>query len=238
MEDPLGVASPVLDSPKKSQTDQLLERLVLRDPYQDFWSNVILWISLAESLVPLAILVLGLISKSATTGILADGFGYLLATIGAAFGIGFTLLFAITLPVAGLVSAVVGFACKTLKMPANNLPVGTMSGGFVGILLVMPFVFSSQRPLWFLSIPVLLGQAGGAYGAWRTFHRPRRSDSAPVTIRFGIKQLMILTAWLAVLLTLLKLAGLTEWSRLQTLGTFFVLQVAATFAAWMWDRRT
>ena len=238
MDESSRVASTVLDAPKKSEADQLLERFVLRDPYQDFWSNVVLWTSLAESLVPLVLLALDGFPSSRRPASSLMGLVICWPRSVPRLGSALRCCLPLRCQWQAWFWRSSGSLVRPLRFPCNNLPIGTLAGGFVGILLVMPFVFSSERPLWILSIPVLLGQAGGAYGAWRTFHRPRRVEAPHATIRFGIKQLMILTAWLAVLMTLLKLAGLTEWTRLQTLGTFFVLQVAATFAAWMWDRRT
>ncbi len=226
-------ASP--NSSTETVGNQVAQRLVLRDPFQDYWSNVVLWVSIAEALLPFCLLVLVALYNLLAGTPRADGLGHLLITAVMSLCLGFTLVFATILIVTGILSALIGFACKTLGINVSNTRVGAFTGGCVGLLMALPFAGSGIPSLLFLFVSTLLGQLGGGYGAWKTYHRPRNSSEQPLKVRFGIKQLLILTVWFSILMTILKLAGMITESYLTFFGSWFALQGLGIVAVRFWE---
>ncbi len=224
-----------LNSSTGPARNHVAQRLVLRDPFQDYWSNVVLWVSLAEALLPFCLLVLVTFYNVLIGTQTAGGLGHLLITAVMTLCLGFTLVFATILIVTGILSALIGFACKTLGIDVSNTRVGAFTGGCVGLLMALPFAGSGIPSLLLLSVSTLLGQLGGAYGAWRTYYRVNHATEQPLQVRFGIKQLLILTIWFSVLMTILKLSGMTNESYLTFFGSWIALQGLGVVAVRFWE---
>lgn len=230
------VVTDARESTEHSTSNELAKRLVLRDPYQDYWSNVVLWISLAEATLPICLTLLGIVVSLFTGELFDQGFVYLSAMALASLCLGFTLLFVLTLMVAGILSALVQLVCKSLQIETANALVGAFTGGCVGLLIALPFPKSTLQSLLLLSLATTLGHVGGAYGAWKTYYRTASSTEGPSVIRFGVRQLLVLTFWLAVAMTGLKLTGMTSNGYLSFFGLWVMLQIAGLTALHLYER--
>ena len=212
-------------TPEKAVAEGLTQPLLLRDPYQDFWTNVVVWISLAEALVPFTLLLYGTIFQFSKTGYNHTVGDLLMMGLGA-LALGYTILFAVTLVVAGLTSALLGLIYKSLGINYSNAVGGASVGGCVGLLLALPVVSSDFPSTLLLVVATVLGQIGGAQGVRRTYYQNRFAEAHRLTVKFGIRQLMVLTAWLALAMTLLKRTGMTTESYFFILGVWLTVQLA------------
>lgn len=157
---------------------QLNEFLVLRDSLQDFWSNVIIWVALAEGLLPLCSDIVGSIFDLigiGASGIASRAVFIFLGMI--AFG--YTILFAVTLVVAGVTSALVSLICGSMNLKPTNALGGACVGGLVGLVYSLPLVSLQSQGLLVMFLGTTLGQIGGAYGSHMTFYRNRFADQKP-----------------------------------------------------------
>ncbi|MGI9430506.1 MAG: hypothetical protein ACR2NM_17730 [Bythopirellula sp.] len=207
-------------------TVDFFERPTLRDPLQDYWTNVIVGISLAEALVPFSLFLCGTIYNLATRNYINHSFGDLMLIGICALALGYTILFAITLPVAGLCSALLGLVFRSLRINYSNSVGAASVGGCVGLLFALPLVSIEFPSTVLLVVATVLGQIGGAGGASRTYYQNLVADAQPLTVKFGIKQLLILTAWLALAMTLLKRTGMTTESYFSVFGVWLAIQLA------------
>ena len=88
----------------------------------------------------------------------------------------------------------------------------------------MPFVPGDFPAFLVLGLATVLGQVGGAFGARKTHYVSIRASLEPIALRFGIRQLLILTVWLALVMTVLKLTGMATESYFAHFGVWLVIQ--------------
>jgi hypothetical protein len=165
----------------------------------------------------------------------------MICSVGPLIGLLWTgVVVAVTMP---LVYVVVG----SLKLHGSIVWLGAFFGGLVGFTAVLPFIlhagldedFSEFWATAFMlvegpGLTTVLGQLGGAWGAWRAV-RPRRRyepamslpmlEPAPALeqtvfqcdrrtyppvwqgIRFGTRHLLWIAVWLSLLLSIIRLSG-------------------------------
>lgn len=211
-------------------------RLVFRDPYQDYWTNVVVWISLSEALLPICMYSCAVIYEVASTGQLGSSMEHFFAMGIATLSVGFTVFFAVNLMVAGFVSAIVGLVCKSLGIDVTNSVVAACTGGCVGLMVSLPFATAGLPALFLLTLATVLGQIGGAYGADRTFFAVDDPEGEPQSFRYGIKHLLIATFWLAILSAIIKTAGMATTQYLNFMGTWLIVQAAGLASIKLWER--
>jgi uncharacterized membrane protein len=222
----------------KVKTVDFFERPALRDPLQDYWTNVVLWIGLAEALVPFSLLLCGTCYGLATQVPINHSPGDLFFLGIGALALGYTIVFALTLPVAGLAAALVGFFFTSLRLPVSKSVGAASVGGCVGLLISLPTVSREFPSTLLLVVATVLGQIGGAYGARRTYYPNLVANKKRPTIRFGIQQLLILTIWLALAMTGLKLTGMSTASYFVLLGVWLAVQIAGLTAVYSFEHST
>jgi hypothetical protein len=135
---------------------------------------------------------------------------------------------------------------RSLKLHGSIVWLGAICGGLVGFCAVLPFMlqalanenFEPWAALLLLvagpGLATVVGQLGGAWGAWRTTRRRRWYEPAmslpmvdaslepdprgpdgdgpttpplPPGIRFGIRHLLWIAVWLSLLLSVIRLSG-------------------------------
>ena len=85
----------------------------------------------------------------------------------------------------------------------------TTLGGVIGAVTTVPFAtvwWMAPFPSWYLVPPILLGfafQIGGAVGATRFEQDFPTRAARPFKLQFGIRQIMVATAWVTILLAVL-----------------------------------
>ncbi|NOZ41135.1 MAG: hypothetical protein GXP24_13050 [Planctomycetes bacterium] len=122
-----------------------------------------------------------------------------------------------------------------LEADCENVFCGMFIGGTVGLVLTLPLWFFGTVffSLFWIGTVTVFGQLGGGWGARKSLRDLHSFEipSWPTTFQFGVRQLLLLTFWCAVILTGLKLAGiltgrvlacLAFWSALQLVGIAFV----------------
>jgi len=176
------------------------------------------------------------------------------------FFMGYSLLLFVLVPLVTLFSiGVAYFFYYTVGVAAHRQATAAFAGGLAGFLGTVVAFTASIQSHWFAAICVgllgpglatLLGQIGGWWGTSypARFKRGRElghspvPDSLPSTnsqpLRFGIRQLLVVTTWLAVIFTLLKLAGWLNAIVLTVLLGWLVFQACTLrLVAWLGNRR-
>ena len=196
-----------------------------------FWNEVILCISVAEMFFPFVFFLLMSVYEFVVIGPNSIKLTMLTGMLIVSILFGVTVFLAVII-FGNLIALFVSYCCSNLQIDHENPAVAGFAGGLVGIVITSPFVFAGSKINSWVVIAILaatlLGQFGGYRGAVRALRqqvsRVQDDESSTGTFRFGLRQVMILTAWLAALLTLLKLMGLltlhvgaclTIWGALQ-----------------------
>lgn len=176
------------------------------------------------------------------------------------FLIGFCFLLILLVPLVVLLSLGVAYAFSySMGLLAYRQATAAFAGGLAGFLGTVVAFTASIQSHWFAAICVgllgpglatLLGQIGGWWGTSdpARFKRRRELGHSPVPgnlpstnsqpLRFGIRQLLVVTTWLAVIFTLLKLAGWLNAIVLTVLLGWLVFQACTLrLVAWLGNRR-
>lgn len=183
-----------------------------------------------------------------------------LVVLGVALSV--TVLFAVvlvlTMPVGLVLLGISWVVACTLRLDRTRhwRILAALAGGATGFLITIPWLWETavhSGPGWHYialllgpGLATLFGQVGGCW--WLTppgsldeseSATPERSSS--IGLRFEIRHLLVITAWLAVFLAALKLTGAATPSVIGTLLVWLVFQagtlpVALKFVRWRWRR--
>lgn len=214
----------------------------LREPFKDYWpfilSEIAKTFGLGTFVITLVIFSFerpGLFSMS-SVGILtsifgATIFGLLLFVLASAAAI------AVVLVLYGLIFRAL-FHCETLF-------IGVLVGGIVGLVLSVPLWPWQHGGVDFVHVAVmvavtLVGQVGGARGAWKSLAWRRSAHgklpSVDYRFQFSIRDLLIVTACFAVLLTVLGWVHLLTLDFLIFICVWIGVQTPGLLIAFARDR--
>jgi hypothetical protein len=196
------------------------------------------------------------------------------------FGAGIGLIW--TTIVAFAVLPLVYLFVRSMELRGSVVRLGAFCGGLVGLVAVLPFfigAMSSGPDVWsgialFVlvgpALATVVGQAGGAWGGWRTRWYERAltqsgsrgggipgeppADSSKHDgsarhrrLQFGIRHLLVVSIWISLLLTAIRLSGLDFLFMLSVLAGWVVCQAVTLrvgglliggFRAWKGRRKT
>lgn len=136
-----------------------------------------------------------------------------------------------------MIEIVVEIFCLMTGFSFNDIASATLAGGAAGAMLAgILFLYYDGGTSWigFAFGPCLataIGQFGGSWGAYLDRHRHDAIGRAAQSHwRFSIKQLLVVTAWCVVGLTLLRLTGLSQPFRI---GQFAVWLFFQSITIWI-----
>jgi hypothetical protein len=142
--------------------------------------------------------------------------------------------------VSAFVLPFVYFFVRSLGLRGSIIRLGAFGGGLVGFVAVMPLLnwilFEApqnwQQQVFIVlvgpALATLLGQTGGAWGAWRvgryeravakasvsdkrnsqgSANELRDSSGATARFQFGVRHLLVISLWVSLLLTAIRLSG-------------------------------
>ena len=199
---------------------------------------------------------------------------------GSFFGAGIGLIWATIVSFAIL--PLVYLFVRSLELRGSIVRLGAFYGGLVGFVAVMPLFLGALsdvgNSLTELGMVVLLGpalttiigQAGGAWGGWRTLWYERAVARAAIGgrrlpekvpakclekncarphsgLQFGIRHLLVISIWVSLLLTVIRLSGLdylfllflfTVWGAYQMATLWVGGLLAGRFARWKGRRQS
>lgn len=207
-----------------------------RDP--DFGTVLVgMWAAAATYVVSISLVVFILM--------LFDGspsFGQFIAGAAIAFavlGIGTMAVIAVFVTPIGVVSLLISsLLFHTLRTNARWPTVTTFAGGLTGFFCTAVVFAADRSPAAWYVVLILVGPAAatvfGQVGAAWICMGPRISRSGPVVeesvepahqpVRFDIRQLMAATAWMAAVLTVLKVTGLLTGTVLSIIFGWLLFQ--------------
>jgi hypothetical protein len=140
---------------------------------------------------------------------------------------------------------------RSLKLQANFLWLSAVGGGLVGLLAVLPivvslFLESAVGPMEFgivfgigPGLTTILGQIGGARGARRSIHQAGEhvceslgaATDGPF-LQFSIRHLLLISFWVSVLLTVIRLCQLPAVATLVLFAVWALYQTATLWFGW------
>ena len=223
------------------------EGYILHQPFQDFWPNVILGVACWMGSGPVVFACLMSAMKSRYLGLISSGeiLSLLFSMVLAWLVISWVVFF---------VGAIISFLVQTLLNSLNlygphfeSATVACLMGGVTGLLLTLvggPWVESrnSRDCLLALGVATILGQIGAIRGARKckrykqlAYRKPPIDDK--LSFQFSIRQVLIITAWIALLLTLTRLAGMHTPAWGVFLGIWLTLQLAAIGLLFVFEKR-
>jgi len=254
--DPLALSTVILmdDESHRSSTDRhpaksrgsflLRRRTFFRWP-NEFWPSVMYGTAMAGGLYPIFMSLMNF-SMNFSSYQLNSG---QLIPFSLAFLAICSLSFIIGWAFASVVSAfavlLLRFILRSLHIEAKRVVTGAFIGGLTGLVCTSPFVLtftfsSNQFYLYSAStLATLMGQIGGAWGAWRMLRNKSLilpTKSLLSTIHFRISHMLWFTFWSVLLLTVLKLAGLLTPPVITFLGIWFVFQTVSLAVIWQIER--
>ncbi len=207
----------------------------LHEPFRNFWPNVASSIAKAEVILALLIHGYGLSIRLSINSVPVFPILDLVATL-----LMLLLVYYLAMKIVSLAATFVILALNPLfsllKTDCENIFCGVFAGGTVGLVLSLPFCFFSNLPYPFFLIgfSTIFGQLGGAWGAWKSLSDQQAYEEKisflPTTFQFGIRQMLLLTLGCAIILTVLKLAGLLTERFLICLALGMAIQLAGMAA--------
>ena len=222
------------DSSDLSSNRQKADRLYQS---QDGWFGVLIASGLYPWLIALYLLINGMQSSPYPWG---RSLLELIAGVAPFVLIGGVLMFPYLFVMALCIStvfALVDKVCETLRLEPNIATFAAFTGGLIGFLAAFLTFTLSIEPVGISSIDfsvlmvdlfigpgltTLMGQIGGAWGTMGHY----REEPPRSRFQFNLRQMLILTAWVSVLLTLLRLTGLLTWLPMLILAIWVVYQAA------------
>ena len=212
-----------------------------KENYSTFWIEVLFGIGLGEALFP-AILISTLVGPELFYKLSSTTVSDSLSLIGVSFTSLMLLVFPVGIStflasyVAGApIAYVVTLWHRSLGLNYENTFSASLVGSAVGLTLACSFfpfplqVELDRMGLLLITIATVLGQVGGYWRA-RKVLRYRKSNTTKANgprrhIQFGLRHLLILTAWVAALLVTLRLFGLLHLNFLTILATWTATQL-------------
>lgn len=235
----------------------------------EYWSSVALGIILAGGVYPAVLAGMysfaGLLHSLGSIGVGDIVGGAIILAMYTAFAamvgcVWATVAMALTLPFVALV-------VYSLKLRGSIVRLGAFAGGLAGFVAVLPITLSvpllndTNDWMFFLIwlglgplLTTVIGQAGGAWGAWRGLraaarrgNRRRYVPSSQVEqvirdegsrpgaaadrgrLRFGMRHMMWAMVWVSVLLTLIRLCGIPFELAIPLLVGWLAVQVVTTW---------
>lgn len=146
-------------------------------------------------------------------------------------------------PLAMAVTYFVGFSLRYLKINSEQLVVGTFVGGFIGLLASTAVCYLSQYQFqwevtdvmfcYVVGSATLLGQVGGAWGAWRALYVRKilggPSVVFPAKLQFSIGQMLLFTIFFAWVLAVCKRFDFFAGKYTTVVSVWFGAQVLAMY---------
>lgn len=211
------------DQPKATSPDE---------PPKNFWMSVVEYISIFGAFWPFGIFLLNLVIPDDSQPLqglswfqlLSTGaYAFLLEGITAGLGLAMFSSFFILL---------VDLICRSVGIRPEQLLVGSLAGACVGLMISLPYCLkdspSNMRCILLISTATLLTQSGGTWGAWRVLYGSKSASTVvaelPRSMRFGVRHLLLISIWCAVVLTTLKYLGVLSERLMGLVGIWLVLQ--------------
>lgn len=200
----------------------------------DFWSVVVLRITLVEMLWPPLLQLFLLLEETPGLTIFALGLQELSLSFFVAFLFGTLSCGLLFLFLFVGVEMFARMVLKTLQIRSEQLWVAVFVGGLSGLSISLPFCLLSQVAslvlcCFAISTATILGQLGGAWGARRWLANPDRCTQSKLStspiFQFRTRQLFILTVWCALVLTVFSLFNLFSARLFVVALTWAVFQV-------------
>lgn len=212
-----------------------------RWPMQDFWPFVIKRIGIVGAVISPLFFVAGSILwglSSLGRSIVVSGrlfWGLVLAVEVGVFS------FVIAIIAAAIVAYVADWFLRDFDFDYETLIVGGLVGGAVG-LLAMVFLLKASNASGFLDdialgmiAATVIGQIGGAWGAWDSQVKRRASSGAKPNFtqqpkrkpafQFSVRQLLVVTTYCAVVLAVMKLTGMMTIRFFHYFGVWLAVQI-------------
>lgn len=213
-------------------------------PFVEFWPSVVTGIAIFGAPWPFFLYLLNLFHPSSRASLFAMGPLEMLFAGAVALVFGGTICFFVLGILAGGVAVALSLVAKTLGVDDENLLAAKATGGFVGFLLAVPSCFTNEPGygtcLLMIATATFLTQLGGAWGANCAFaaagDNASQADDRPRPWQFEMRHLMLGTVWFAVVLTMLKLAGLLNDRLLVMFGLWIGVFAACLLAPPLYAR--
>jgi hypothetical protein len=209
---------------------------------QEAWISIGRHIVLAAVLLPVTVAAVLMVLSTVWGVATLDGWLMIEAAV---WGLGIAVMggvyaFAGALIVTAITIALLVLIDQTVRLRMPPTIVGALTGGFVGgAIAAVAFVDEPLPALGIVVLATTMGTYGGAIGGWRSNWRftyqqydghryannPRYKTVEPKPFRFGIRQMMIASAWLCGLLGIAKGVGLLTPRVMLGLGIWFAIQV-------------
>lgn len=185
-------------------------------PFVEFWPSVVTGIALFGAPWPFFLYLLNLFHPDSVTSLFAMGPLEMLFAGVVSLLFGGTICFFVLGILAGGVAVALSLVAKTLGVDDENPLAAKATGGFVGFLLALPSCFTNEPGygtcLLMIATATFLTQLGGVWGAncalAAASNETSETDQLARPWQFEMRHLMLGTVWFAVVLTMLKLAGL------------------------------
>lgn len=214
----------------------------LREPFKDFWPFILAEIAKTFGLGSFVITLVFFIFER--PGLFSMSSAEILATIFGATIYGLLLFILASAATIVVVLVLYGLVFRTL-FNCETLFIGVLVGGIVGLVLSVP-LWPWQHDIYLINIAgmitvTLVGQIGGARGALKSLAWPRSAHgnlpSVDYRFQFSIRDLLIVTACLAALLTVLKWVHLLTLDFLIFICVWLGVQIPGLLIAFARDRK-
>ena len=202
-------------------------------PPKNFWMSVVQHISIFGAFWPFCLFLLNLVIPDDSQPLqglswfqlLSTG-AYALLLEGITAGLGLAMFSSFFILLVDLV-------CRSVGIRPEQLLVGSLTGAILGLMIALPHCFehspSNLRCILLISTATLLTQSGGTWGAWRVLYGSKSASTVaaelPKSMRFGVRHLLLLSIWCAVVLTTLKYLDVLRERLMGLVGIWVVLQV-------------